>query len=129
MLLQQQKHAVAARSKTPTTNSLPYSSVAGKFANNELVSSQALIQCNASVQSGQSKNSGRTIASQVPNSSLISSNTSTLKNASNKEELHQVILRYLLVETLGQHQKGNKHPITSLRPVLFPGLHLKMAAA
>ncbi|KAF3436292.1 hypothetical protein FNV43_RR23384 [Rhamnella rubrinervis] len=82
MLLQQQKHAVAARSKTPSTNSLPSSSVAGKFANNGPVSSQALIQCNVSVQSGQSKNSGRTIASQVPNSSLISSNTSTLKNVS-----------------------------------------------
>ncbi|KAH7517221.1 hypothetical protein FEM48_Zijuj09G0039700 [Ziziphus jujuba var. spinosa] len=81
-MLQHQQHVVSARSKAPTTNSLPPSSVAANFANNGPVFSQALVHCNASVQSPQSKTSGRTVVSQAPNMSLTSSSASTFKNFS-----------------------------------------------
>lgn len=61
---QQQQPAMATRSKAaPTTNSLSSSSNVAKFPNNPPVYSQTLIQGNSSVQSSQSKNTGRTSSS------------------------------------------------------------------
>lgn len=77
---QQQQHAMAARSRAPTTSGQLSSSIAAKFPSNSSVFSQTFIQSNSSAQSAQWKNLARTPASQAPSPSPAASTTSTLRN-------------------------------------------------
>lgn len=84
-MMQQQQHALPARSKAPTTNGFSSSNMVAKFPNNPPVFSQTIIHSNSSVQSSHSKNAGRTPASQAPTTSSVASNASTLKNLSQQQ--------------------------------------------
>lgn len=70
----------SGRTKVPTGNNQPSSSVAIKFPNNHSLLPRGFVQSNSSSQSSLWKNSARTPASQVPAPSLAASPTSTIKN-------------------------------------------------
>ncbi|XP_044485902.1 protein TIME FOR COFFEE-like isoform X3 [Mangifera indica] len=86
MLQHQQQTSAVARSKASSTN-LSSSSNATKLSNNASVFPQTLVQSNSSSQSPQWKNSVRTQTSQVPPTSLTSSNSLTLKNVSQQQQV------------------------------------------
>ncbi|KAJ0052265.1 hypothetical protein Pint_03321 [Pistacia integerrima] len=86
MLQHQQQSAAAARSKAPSTN-LSSSSIGTKLSNSAPMFPQTVVQSNSSGQSPQWKNSTRTQTSQVPPTSLGSSNSPTLKNVSQQQQV------------------------------------------
>ncbi|TKY52629.1 TIME FOR COFFEE protein [Spatholobus suberectus] len=79
--MQQQQPAMATRYKASSTNSTP----ATKFANNAPVFSQTLTQCKSSNQASHTKASGRAADSHVHHSSIVTSNTPTLKKFSQEQ--------------------------------------------
>ncbi|KAJ0111443.1 hypothetical protein Patl1_03381 [Pistacia atlantica] len=86
MLQHPQQSAAAARSKATSTN-LSSSSIATKLSNSAPMFPQTLVQSNSSGQSPPWKNSTRTQTSQVPPTSLGSSNSPTLKNVSQQQQV------------------------------------------
>ncbi|XP_044501070.1 protein TIME FOR COFFEE-like isoform X2 [Mangifera indica] len=83
---QQQSAAAAAQSKAPL-NSISSSSIATKLSNNTPMFPQTLVQSNSSGQSPQWKNSARNPTCQVPPTSLVPSNSPTLKNVSQQQQV------------------------------------------
>ncbi|KAL5792922.1 hypothetical protein ACOSP7_001516 [Xanthoceras sorbifolium] len=94
-LLQHQKQQILQQSRSKpqttngqepqTTNGQPSTSIAAKLSNNGSIFPQAIVQSNSSSQSPQWKNSTRTPTSQVPPTSMASSNTSNLKNVTQQQ--------------------------------------------
>ncbi|KAK3193779.1 hypothetical protein Dsin_025089 [Dipteronia sinensis] len=87
-LLQHQKQQMLqqSRSKPQTSNSQSSSSIAAKHSNNGSIFPQTIVQGNSSSQSPQWKNSTRTSTSQVPPSSVASSNVSNHKNVPHQQD-------------------------------------------
>ncbi|KAK0582333.1 hypothetical protein LWI29_024331 [Acer saccharum] len=77
---QKQQMLQQSRSKPQTSNSQSSSSIAAKHSNNGSIFPQTIVQGNSSSQSPQWKNSTRTPTSQVPPTSVASSNVSNHKN-------------------------------------------------
>lgn len=100
--MQQQQPAMATRYKASSTDT-----TATKFANNAPVFSQTVTQCKSSNQGSNSKSLGRTADSHVHQTSVITSNTPTLKSFS--QELGRVSQGHIQISFAG-------NCITSLPP-------------
>ncbi|KAK7277635.1 hypothetical protein RJT34_22650 [Clitoria ternatea] len=96
--MQQQQPAVATRYKASSPNATP----ATKFASNAPVFSQTLAHCKGSNQTSHTKASGRTAESHVHHSSIVTSNTPTLKNFS--QEQGRVLQGHMQISFGGNYQ-------------------------
>ncbi|XP_020238669.1 protein TIME FOR COFFEE [Cajanus cajan] len=101
--MQQQQPAMTTRYKPSSTNSTP----ATKFANNAPVFSQTLTQCKSSNQASHTKASGRTTDSHGHHSSIIASNTPTLKNFS--QEQGRVLQGHMQISFGGNYMTSLPH--------------------